>query len=199
MVDANRKEVGQRIWRQLPLIIALILLWMILWGTISWLSILSGILVAFVITRVFYLPPVDLSGRFNLWYIAVYLTHFLKDVFVASFQVAFQAITPKVPRCSVIAIQLRTRSDLIMTLVGITLSLIPGSLVIDVDRERSIIYLHTFDTESDDDVERTRDQGLIIEARIVRALGSREDLRRVKLGETKRAKSTRRSREGAAQ
>lgn len=193
MVNANRKEVGQRLWQQLPLLIALVLLWMILWGTVSWLSVISGLIVALTVTRVFYLPPVDLSGRFNLWHIAVYLAHFLKDVFAASFQVAFQAITPSVPRCSIIAIQLRTRSDLIMTLVGITLSLIPGSLVIDVDRERSIIYLHTFDTESDDDVEATRNQGLIIEARIVRALGSREDLRRVERGEKKRSRRKRRA------
>lgn len=186
MVNANRVEVGRRLWRQLPLLMALVLLWMILWGTISWLSVISGIIVAFTVIRVFYLPPVDLSGRFNLWHIAVYLAHFAKDVFIASFQVAFQAITPGVPRSSIIAIQLRTRSDLIMTLVGITLSLIPGSLVVDVDRERSIIYLHTFDTENDEDVEATRDQALIIEGRIVRAIGSREDLRRVRHGEQER-------------
>ena len=179
MGEATRKEVGQRIWRQLPLIIGLIALWMVMWGTISWLSFLSGIIVAFVVTRVFYLPPVDLSGRFNLWHIAVFLVHFLKDVFVASFQVAFQAITPKVPRSSVIAIQLRTRSDLIMTLDAITMSLIPGSLVVEVDRERSILYLHAFDTENNDDVEAIRRQGLEVEARIVRALGSHDDLRRV--------------------
>lgn len=194
MANANRKEVGQRLWRQLPLLIALVLLWVILWGTISWLSVISGFIVAFVVIRVFYLPPVDLSGRFNLWYTAVYLAHFLRDVFVASFQVAFQAITPNVPRSSIVAIQLRTRSDLIMTLVAITMSLIPGSLVVDVDRERSILYLHTFDTESDDDVESMRGDGLTVEARIVRAIGSREDLRRVKLGVQKRNKKQRGSR-----
>lgn len=187
MANASRREVGRRLWRQLPLLVALVLLWLILWGTLSWLSIISGVIVAYTVTRVFYLPPVDLSGRFNLWHIAVYLAHFAKDVVFASFQVAFQAITPGVPRSSIIAIQLRTRSDLIMTLVGITLSLIPGSLVVDVDRERSILYLHTFNTESDEDVESTRGQALVIEGRIVRALGSREDLRRVRLGEEKRA------------
>src|SRR5690606_20909705 len=121
-------------------------LWVILWGTLSWLSVISGVIVAFFVTRVFYLPPVDLSGRFNPWYTVVYLAHFLTDVVVASFQVAYQAVTPTVPRSSIVAIQLRTRSDLIMTLVAITMSLIPGSLVVDVDRERSILYLHTFDT-----------------------------------------------------
>lgn len=194
MANANRKEVGQRLWRQLPLLIALVLLWMILWGAISWLSVISGLIVAFVVIRVFYLPPVDLSGRFNLWYTAVYLAHFLRDVFVASFQVAFQAVTPNVPRSSIVAIQLRTRSDLIMTLVAITMSLIPGSLVVEVDRERSILYLHTFATENSDDVEATRRQGLEVEARIVRAIGSREDLRRVKLGVQKRNKKQRGSR-----
>ncbi|MBX3094280.1 MAG: Na+/H+ antiporter subunit E [Cryobacterium sp.] len=179
MAEATRKEVGRRLWRQLPLLIALVALWMSLWGQITWFSALTGIIVAITVTRVFYLPPVDLSGRFNIWYAAVFFVHFIRDVVFASFQVAFQAITPNVPRSSIIAIQLRTRSDLIMTLDAIAMSLVPGSLVVDVDRERSILYLHTFDTESADDVEAMRRQGLIVEARIVRAIGSHDDLRAI--------------------
>lgn len=188
MAEATRKEVGRRLWRQLPLLIALVALWMSLWGDFSWLSALTGTIVAITVTRVFYLPPVDLSGRFNLWYAAVFFFHFARDVVVASFQVAFQAITPHVPRNSIIAIQLRTRSDLIMTLDAIAMSLVPGSLVVDVDRERSILYLHTFDTESADDVEAMRRQGLIVEARIVRALGSHDDLRAIGHFDRKRTK-----------
>lgn len=179
MAEATRKEVGRRLWRQLPLLVALVALWMSLWGQLSWLSAISGLVVAITVTRVFYLPPVDLSGRFNIWYAAVFFFHFVRDIVFASFQVAYQAITPKVPRSSIIAIQLRTRSDLIMTLDAIAMSLVPGSLVVDVDRERSILYLHTFDTESAKDVEAMRRQGLIVEARIVRALGSHDDLRAI--------------------
>lgn len=195
MAEATRKEVGRRLWRQLPLLIALVALWMSLWGHITWLSAFSGLVVAITVTRVFYLPPVDLSGRFNIWYAAVFFVHFARDVIFASFQVAFQTIAPTVPRNSIIAIQLRTRSDLIMTLDAIAMSLVPGSLVVDVDRERSILYLHTFDTESVEDVEAMREKGLIVEARIVRALGSHDDLRAI--GHFDRPRGRRRGRKAA--
>lgn len=183
-VEADRHEVRQRLWQQLPLLVALVVLWMVLWGQFTGLSLVTGLIVAIVVTRVFYLPPVELSGRINLWYLLVFLAHFFLDVAVASFQVAFQALWPKpIPHSSVIGIQLRTRSDLIMTLDAIAMSLVPGSLVVEADRERSILYLHTFATESLDDVEAMRRKVLVVEARIVRAIGSKADLERIRTSE----------------
>jgi multicomponent Na+:H+ antiporter subunit E len=177
---ATRSELRKRIWQQLPLLIGLVLLWMVLWGQVTWLSFVTGAIVAILVIRVFYLPPVDLSGRINLWYTMVFLAHFFLDVAVASFTVAFQALNPRpIPHSSVIGIQLRTRSDLIMTLDAIAMSLVPGSLVVEADRERSILYLHTFATKTTDDVELMRTKVLVVEARIVRAIGSRADLRRI--------------------
>ena len=179
--EPDRREVRQRLWQQLPLLAALVVLWMILWGQFTGLSLVTGIVVAIVVTRVFYLPPVDLSGRINVWYTLVFLAHFFSDVAVASFQVAYQAIAPKrIPNSSVIGIQLRTRSDLIMTLDGIAMSLVPGSLVVEADRERSILYMHTFATESQEDVAAMRRKVLVVEARIVRAIGSTADLARIR-------------------
>lgn len=183
---ASRREVRGRLWQQLPLLLGLVLLWSVLWGQVTWLSILTGFIVAIVVTRVFYLPPADLSGRINFWYTLVFLVHFLLDVVAASFTVAYQALNPRpIPRSSVIGVQLRTRSDLIMTLDAIAMSLVPGSLVVEADRERSILYLHTFDTQTIDDVEAMRKKVLVVEARIVRAIGSRADLARLHETEVK--------------
>jgi multicomponent Na+:H+ antiporter subunit E len=178
---ATRREVRGRFLTQLPLLVGLVLLWMVLWGQVTWLSVLTGIVVAIIVTRTFYLPPVELSGRINVWYLLVFLAHFFLDVAVASFTVAFQALNPRpIPQSSVIGIQLRTRSDLIMTLDAIAMSLVPGSLVVEADRERSTLYLHTFATRTEDDVEAMRAKVLVVEARIVRAIGSRADLERIR-------------------
>ena len=178
--EVSNGEVRRRFLQQLPLLVGLILLWMVLWNQFTVLSLLTGVAVAVIVTRVFYLPPVELPGRINLWYTLVFLAHFFLDVALASFQVAFQALNPRpIPRSSVIGIQLRTRSDLIMTLDAIAMSLVPGSLVVEADRERGILYLHTFATRTKDDVEAMRRKVLVVEARIVRAIGSREDLARI--------------------
>ncbi len=178
------REVRGNLWKQLPLLVGLVALWAVLWGNATWLTLITGIVVALAVTRVFYLPPAELSGRINPWYALVFLAHFLLDVAVASFTVAYQALNPRpIPRSSVIGIQLRTRSDLVMTLDALAMSLVPGSLVVEADRERGILYLHTFGTRTTDDVEAMRRKVLVVEARIVRAIGSRDDLELIRSAE----------------
>jgi multicomponent Na+:H+ antiporter subunit E len=177
----QRQHVRWRIWQQLPLLVALVVLWMLLWGTISWISVLSGLIVAVVVTRVFYLPPVELSGRFNpLWFI-VFLARFFVDLVAASFLVVAQAFRPRgIQSNAVIAVDLVTRSDFITTLTAITISLIPGSLVVEVDRDRSILYLHAIGIENLDEAERVRRRVLSVERSLVRAVGTRQDMERTR-------------------
>ena len=132
---------------------------------------------ALLVTRVFYLPPVALSGRFNVWWALVFAVRFVYDLFTASVQVAWLAVDPrKVPNSSVVAVQLRSHSDLIMTLVAIAISLVPGSLVVEADRLRAVLYVHVLDTDGADDVAAARVSVHAVERRIIRALGSREEL-----------------------
>jgi multicomponent Na+:H+ antiporter subunit E len=177
---SQRQAVRWRLWQQLPLLVALVVLWMLLWGTISWLSVVSGVLVAVLVTRLFYLPPVELSGRFNLLWVLVFIGRFTVDLLVGSFSVAYQAFRPRGLRSNaIVAVNLATRSDFIMTLTGLAISLIPGSLVVEVDRGRSILYLHSINVESDADVDKARQQTLSVERGLVRALGSADDVRRM--------------------
>ena len=176
-MKAVRASIGQ----QMPLLVALVVLWMLLWGTVSWISVLSGIAVAIAVTRFFYLPPVELSGRFNpLWFVA-FLGHFAWDLVRGSAEVAWLAFRPRAfPKSAVIAVDLVTVSDFITTLTAITISLIPGSLVVEVDRDRSILYLHVIDTENEEDLDRIRKKVLSVERALVRAVGSRDDVERTR-------------------
>lgn len=168
-------------WHQAPLLAVLVVLWMLLWGELSILNLLIGIVFAVAVTRIFYLPPVELSGRFNVLWFTVFIGRFLGSVAVASFSVAFLALNLRsTPTSSIVGVQLRTRSDLITTLVSIVISLIPGSLVVETDRSRSILYLHVLNTRSMDDVKAMRKQVLAIEASLVKALGSADDVRRTR-------------------
>jgi multicomponent Na+:H+ antiporter subunit E len=177
---SSRKQVSQKLRQQTPLLVGLVILWMLLWGSLSFLNLVTGIVLALLVTRVFYLPPVELSGRFNIGWAAVFLVRFLGQLSYASFQVAFQALRPSgISHSSIIAVQLATRSDFVLTLTAIALSLVPGSLVAEVDRHRSILYLHAINTESPEDVEGARTRALKVEYLIVKVLGSRDDLKRI--------------------
>jgi multicomponent Na+:H+ antiporter subunit E len=176
------------IWRQVPLLLWLVVLWTLLWDQVSVLSVVTGILLALLVTRVFYLPPVELPDRVNPLGLVVFLGHFLFDLVRASFQVAWLAIDPRrVPTSSIVAVQLSTKSDLSLTLTALAVSLVPGSLVVEADRQDDILYLHVLGTETAADVEKARADVVAVEERIVRAIGSRDDVRRVNLSRADRS------------
>ncbi|QEE60904.1 Na+/H+ antiporter subunit E [Salinibacterium sp. dk2585] len=179
MPEYTSRRLRRNFFNQLPLLVWLVVLWMLLWGSLSWLNLVTGILVALIVMRVFYLPPVELSGRFNLLWAVVFVVVFLWDVIRGSFHVAWIAVNPRRrPASSVIAVHLNSRSDLVMLLVSLYISLVPGSLVVEADRYRSVLYIHALDVHDDASLERTRATVLAAERRIVRVIGSRDDLRR---------------------
>lgn len=173
----RRFEFGVRL-HELPLIIGLVMLWMMLWQEISLMSVVSGVIVAIVVMRLFYLPPVEVGGRFNLWYVMKYLVYFVSHVAAASCQVAWLAVRPgPPPKTAIIAVELRTKSDFVLTMVGLTISLIPGSLVAEVDRFASTLYLHVLNTPSEKEIISMRREVARIERLLVLAIGSRAEAR----------------------
>jgi multicomponent Na+:H+ antiporter subunit E len=163
------------VWRQLPLLVALVALWVFLWDHVDALTVVTGVVLAIAVTRLLYLPPVLLSGRFNPWRALLLGLRMMFDVAVASLQVAFLAIDPRwKPMNAIIAVQLLTRSDLVTTLTAESISVVPGTVVVDIDRERGLLYLHALGTRTEADLERTHRNVLGTEERIVLAIGTRE-------------------------
>ncbi len=178
MSPDSKRSAATGLWRQLPFFVWLVALWMLLWGQFTVLAALTGIIVALFVTRIFRLPPVELSGRVNLWWGVVFFLEFLLSLVRGSLLVAWQVVDPRrQPGAAIIAVPLRTDDDLIMTHVAVTASLIPGSLIIDVDRDRRILYLHAIGVRSQEQLDRQRREIQHWEERIVRAVGSREQSR----------------------
>lgn len=162
-------------WRQLPLSLALVVLWVFLWDAITVLTIVTGVLLAIVVMRLLYLPPVLFSGRLNLWRAMLLTAHMIYDISSASIQVAFASINPWWrPESSILAVQLHTRSDVVTTLTAEAITVVPGTVVVDIDRERGILYLHAIGTFDEADVASIRRSVLGTEERIVLAIGTRE-------------------------
>jgi multicomponent Na+:H+ antiporter subunit E len=175
-------------WSQWPILLGLTLTWGALWQDFSPGVLLAGVLFSVLILWFYRLPRVRFSDRFNLWYTLVFTVRFLGHVVTASISVAWDAITkgPNIVN-SVVAVQLRSHDDLIVTLTGHALALVPGSLVIDVDRPSSTLFLHVLNAEDSQAVEGFRSQALETEAAIIRAIGTRADLELVKDDEARRA------------
>ena len=62
------------------------------------------------------------------------------------------------------------------TVVSETISLVPGSLVLDLDREERLITVHLLHVADEEAVAREKRDVLRTELRLVRAFGSAADL-----------------------
>jgi len=185
MTPDTKPALLAQLWRQLPFFVWLIALWMLLWGQFTWLAFFTGLIAAIVVTRVFRLPPVELSGRVNIAYGALFVLEFLVALVRGSLTVAWQVLDfRRQPGTAIIAVPLHIDDDLIMTHTAVTASLVPGSLVVDVDRDRRILYLHVIGVRSDADVVKQRESVLRWERRIVMAVGSRAQVRQLKEADT---------------
>jgi multicomponent Na+:H+ antiporter subunit E len=170
-------RVGHQLRHQLPLLVWLVLVWNLLWGTWSWANLLSGLVIAFAVTVLLPLPPVVGGTRVHPGGLLVFVGAFTADLVRSAFLVAWQTIRPRgISRSAIIRVQLRTDSDLLLTIVAESLTLVPGSVVIDMDREQRVLALHILHVRDEEDVERRRRAVLAEEERVVRAFGSPDEI-----------------------
>lgn len=189
MSSTDEQQEGRRsFWSQWPILLGLTLTWGALWEDFSAGVLLVGLVLSLLILWFYRLPRVNFADRVNVWYILVFTVRFLGQVIAASVSVAWDAIAegPRIIN-SVVAVRLRSHDDLIITLTGHALALVPGSLVIDVDRPSSTLFLHVLDAKDDKAVRGFRKEALATEAAIIRAIGSTADLARVRQDEARGA------------
>jgi multicomponent Na+:H+ antiporter subunit E len=171
------EPAATRLRHQVPLVAWLVLVWMLLWGTWSWANLLSGLLVALTVLALLPLPRVVGGARVRPLPLLAFLGHFVVDLLVSGAEVAWQAVRPGgVHRTAIVQVQLRADSDLLLTMVAEATSLVPGSLVLDLDREQRVMTLHLLPVRDHEDVERKKAHVLVVERRLVRAFGSAADL-----------------------
>lgn len=140
------RRLTLRIW----VLIWLVLVWILLWGDFSAANVVSGLLIALVITVLLPLPPVPVEGRvhpLSLLRLIVLVAWYLVW---SSAQVAWLAIKPgPPPRTAVLRAHLGLKSDLVLALAVNVINLIPGTIVLEIDQVRRMIYVHVIDVSSE--------------------------------------------------
>ncbi|MGY1453654.1 Na+/H+ antiporter subunit E [Streptomyces sp. SS8] len=162
---------------QWPFITWLVVVWVLLWGDLSFANVFSGLAVAVLVSLVFPLPPIAFAGRVRPLPLARLVLRFCYDLVTASLEVAARALDPRhKPVNSVIAVRLRSRSDLYLTLTAELLTLVPGSVVLEADRDSGTLHLHVLGANDETGMARARETALAQEERLVRALASDSEL-----------------------
>lgn len=150
-------------------------LWVALWGSFSPGIVLTGVAVAAATSYAFPLPPVDLGARVRLLPLLWLVLHFLYDVVKASVLVSIVVLRRRPVNNAVVAVDLRSNSDFVLTAVGAMLTLVPGSIIVEARRSTHTLYLHVLDVDTPEQAEAFREEALRVEERFLRAFEPRDE------------------------
>ena len=117
------------------------------------IGLLVGLPVAFAARR-FY-QPMDGFARTATapLYAGLYLLTFLWELLTANFDVAYRVLAPSMPMDpAVIEVPLRVETDLAITTIANSITLTPGTLTMDYDRNANSLYVHSIDASDRESV-----------------------------------------------
>lgn len=157
-------------------------IWLLLWGSISPLAIVSGLVVAVLLLVATPQPSVEIGLRFRPLRVLGLILFVTFDLVVASFRVTVQVLRPRSPESAIFEVPLRVRGGLLITMVAVAVSAVPGSTVLDVRPQRRILEIHVLDASGPDAERHVRRDVRTLERRIAAAFGSRDERRRVAEG-----------------
>ena len=141
--------MSRRLLLRAWLLVWLMLVWILLWGNFSWANVLSGFAVAVGITLLLPLPVVPVEG----WLHPLSLLRFVALVgwylVESSLLVAWLALKPGAPPLSaVLRARVAVKSDLVLALLVNAINLTPGTMVVEIEKDRRLIYVHVLDSGS---------------------------------------------------
>jgi multicomponent Na+:H+ antiporter subunit E len=112
-----------------------------------------GLPVAFAV-RQFYPEEIDLVRPVRVApYAVLYVLVFLWELLTANVDVAYRVLHPAMPiEPDVVEVPLRVRTDLAVTTIANSITLTPGTLTMDYDRDANTLYVHSIDGSDHADV-----------------------------------------------
>ncbi|MCU0261192.1 MAG: Na+/H+ antiporter subunit E [Ilumatobacteraceae bacterium] len=166
------------------LVVWLVVLWVGLWGSITWANVLGGLAVAvgvLVVAR-YYDPDDDRPVRVRPHWAVVYAAVFLVLLVRSNLELARQVLTPRPAfRSAIVAVPLCVESPGLVTLIANSVTLTPGTLsieVLDGPDGLPVLYVHALDARDPDAV---RGDVRFLERYAARAFGTADERARAEV------------------
>ncbi len=159
---------------ELPMLTLMVVVYLGLLGSLSLEAIVSAVVVALVLRVVLPLPMLPRDGEPHPVGLLRLGARVVYELVVSSAQVAWLALRPgPPPATSVVAIRLRTDSDLLAVVTSMIITLLPGSLLVDLDVPTATLYVHALGASHPE--ASARKQAAAIEHLVAEAFGSPAD------------------------
>lgn len=135
--------------------------WVLLNWVPDWQHLVVGVFVsAFVayLTGDFFIRRTHLlthAGRY-VWFF-YYLPIFAWECIKANIDVAYRVLHPKLPiHPGIVKVKTSLRSDTALTFLANSITLTPGTLTVDVDKEKGCLYVHWIEVKERDTEKATK-------------------------------------------
>ncbi|MFP4686532.1 MAG: Na+/H+ antiporter subunit E [bacterium] len=129
-----------------PVVILLFAAWLIYAGQYGPTTFIAGILVVAITVLVL---PVDVLRSFSVGllvrglFVIVFLLYVFLEVFQASYKLAFFGMWPGISlESSVISYDYTLKNRVALFLLSTVITLTPGTLVLELNRKKSRLYIH---------------------------------------------------------
>lgn len=139
--------------------ILLFLLGFIAWALLNWMPdwqhLVVGIFVAAFVaymTGDFFIKRLDVLTHATryLWFF-YYVPIFIWECFKANIDVAFRVIHPALPiHPGIVKVKTSLTSDTALTFLANSITLTPGTLTVDIDKENGFLYIHWIEVRHKD-------------------------------------------------
>ena len=125
-----------------PMTLWLLAVWVIVFQSLSWVTIISGLLLALAVQLVFPMP-----GSHGIWHVRIlYLTtlilKFVWDLVRAGIEVSGIVLSNRDHPDGIVECRLKTSSPVYLTILAAICSMVPGTVVLRVDPTERTMYLH---------------------------------------------------------
>lgn len=135
-----RVSVAMTLW--------LAVVWVLVFGSAEPMILVSGILLALLVQWIFPLPHITHTWRVRPLAFIVLVARFLWDLLVAGVQVSWVVLRGRCENNGRVQVVLRSGDPVHMTIVSAMTSLVPGSVVLDVDVPERRLDLHILDLDA---------------------------------------------------
>jgi multicomponent Na+:H+ antiporter subunit E len=167
--DRVRARVLEIVW--------LTVVWVLLWGTFTPLSIVGGVVVGVAVIAVFRFPAPGDRLPFRPLPLLGLLGYLAYDMVVSGVGVSWQTLRyGPAARGAVLAVPLLSRSDRVVAVIANSLSLSPGAMALQIDQEHGLWFVYALGPRDRAGVERTRRRTLDMQRRVIAALGTPDEL-----------------------
>lgn len=158
-------------------IVWLTVVWVLLWGTFTPLSIVGGLVVGVAVIAVFRFPPPGDRLPFRPVPLLGLVGYLAYDMVVSGVGVSWQTLRHgPAARGAVLAVPLLSTSDRVVAVIANSLSLSPGAMALQIDQEHGLWFVYALGPRDRAGVEQTRRRTLDMQRRVIAALGTAEEL-----------------------